>query len=105
MEIPTVVNTYLILLLVGVVSSFLIGYGFTKKYKDHKVGFYTTSIVSLIILILLAQWFKSTPVELLYRGTIKVLFNLQAITIILYPIYLTITWFVLKRSNKEKLLS
>lgn len=103
MDIQTVVNTYFILLLVGGLISFFIGFGFMKKFKKHKIGFYTIFILSLIILIVLVQWFKFASAEL-FIGTIPWLFN-QAIAIILYPIYLTITWFILKRFHRKKILS
>ncbi|KSU61706.1 hypothetical protein AS034_12755 [[Bacillus] enclensis] len=100
MDIQTVVNTYFILLLVGAVICFFIGFGLKKKFNSHKIGFYTTFILSLIILVFLIQWFKTASAEL-FIGTLPWLFN-QAIAIILYPIYLAFTWFVLKRTNIKK---
>jgi hypothetical protein len=99
MDIQTVVNTYFILLLVGAVICFFIGFGLKKKFNSHKIGFYTTFILSLIILVFLIQWFKTASAEL-FIGTLPWLFN-QVIAIILYPIFLAFTWFILKRINKK----
>jgi uncharacterized membrane protein len=103
MDIEFVSNLFFICLLIVVVISFFVGYGFMKKSKNHKTGFLTLFGISFLLLIILFKWYQSVAVEL-YIGTIPFLFN-QAFAIVLYLIYLIIIWFVLKRLNKRNLLN
>lgn len=103
MDIQSVVNLFYLYLFVVIVISFLIGYVSMKKSKSHKTGFFTTVGLSILLLMLLLQWFQSISAAL-FIGTIPWLFN-QAIAILLYLIYVIITWFALKRLNSRNIFS
>lgn len=103
MGIDYLVNEYFILLLVGGLISFFVGFGFMEKFKSHGIGVFLLFILSLFSLIILVLWFQTASATLLI-GTIPWLFD-QAIAIILYPVYLTIAWFTLKRLYKKNLSS
>ncbi|MED4018786.1 hypothetical protein ACWE42_17855 [Sutcliffiella cohnii] len=103
MDIQSVVNLFYLYLFVVIVISFLIGYVSMKKSKSHKMGFLIIVSLSFVLLMLLLQWFQSTSAAL-FIGTIPWLFN-QAIAILVYLIYVIITWFVLKRLNNRNIFS
>lgn len=98
MGIDLVVNTFFILLLAGAVISFLVGLGFMKKLQSFGKGYFALFSLSLMVLIALLLWFQSASANLSI-GTIPWLID-QAIAILVYPFYLIITWFILKRMFK-----
>jgi len=99
MDIQQIANLYLILILAAAVISFIIGLIVTKRTHKASAGFLSMLIISAIALITIGTWY-SKAASSTYTGTMPVIFNLGG-TILLYPFYLLLFFFVFKRSAKR----
>lgn len=103
MDIETAANLFfLCFFLIGVIS-FFVGVFFMKKSKNYRIGFLTTITISFLLLIFLFNWYQSVAVNL-YVGTIPFLFN-QAFAIVIYFIYLIVTWLLYRSLNKQNIVN
>lgn len=103
MGIELVVNTFFILLLAGAVISFVVGLGFMTKLQSLGKGYFALVSLSIIVLMALLLWFQSASANLSI-GTIPWLID-QAVAILVYPVYLIICWFLLKKMSKKRSLT
>ena len=103
MNMQTVVNIFFIILLVVGTLSFFSGFAVMKISKNHKNGFFSMFVLSLILLLFLLDWFQSVGSDV-FLATIPWLLN-QALAIILYIIYLIAAWFIIRWLNKKNLVS
>ncbi|MFC4323069.1 hypothetical protein [Litchfieldia salsa] len=103
MNIETITNLFFIFLLIVGVISFFVGVGFMRIFKNYKTGFLALFGLSFLLNVILFEWYQSALLEIAI-GTIPIVFT-HLFAIVLYFIYLIISWFVLRRINKQNLLT
>jgi len=99
MDVQTIANVYLALVIASAIISLIIGIVFTKKFNHAKKGLLAMIITSFVLLLAVMEWFSSASSNS-YMGTIPLVFNIAA-TIIIYAIYLLICAFVFKKIVKK----
>lgn len=99
MDVQTIANVYLALVIASAVISLIIGFVFTKKFNHAKKGLLAMAVSSFVLLLAVMEWFGSASSKS-YMGTIPLVFNIAS-TIIIYAIYLLICGFVFKRIVKK----
>ena len=99
MDVQQIANLYLILILGAAAICVIIGFVVAKTTHKAKRGFLVMFIISAIALISIGTWY-SKAASSTYTGTMPVVFNLGG-TIILYPFYLLLFYFLLKKMTKS----
>ncbi|WP_456363628.1 hypothetical protein [Priestia aryabhattai] len=100
MDVQTIANLFLTLVITAAVVSLLIGVFVTFKKGSYKKGFISTLISSIVCLIIIVSWYEKASSEV-FMGTIPWILNILAVIIIL-PIYLLVIYFVFKKLIKSK---
>ena len=99
MDVQTLANVYLALVIASAIISLIIGVVFTKKLNHAKKGLLAMAVSSFVLLLAVMEWFGSASSKS-YMGTIPLVFNIAA-TIVIYAIYLLVCWLVFKRIVKK----
>lgn len=95
MDENLILNLYFIFLVAAAVLSMVIAWIVTKVSESLFVGFSSIVVVSLLLLLFIVGWFQSMT-HGLTAETIHWLFS-YGLVLLLYPAYLFMNWFILKR--------
>lgn len=96
MDENLILNLYFIFLVAAAVLSMVIAWIVTKVSESLFVGFSSIVVVSLLLLLFIVGWFQSMT-EGASAQTIHWLFS-YGLVLLLYPAYLFMNWFILKRA-------
>ncbi|WP_033543793.1 hypothetical protein [Planococcus sp. CAU13] len=97
MDVDTVLNWYIFLLVAAAVLCMVMAWFVTRVSENLVIGFISIFIASLLCLMLIIGWFQ-TMTEGAADGNIHWLFS-YGLVLLLYPAYLFMNWFVLKRAR------
>lgn len=97
MDMDTVLNLYIFFLAAAAVLCMVIAWFVTKISENFFIGFVSIFIASLLCLMLIIGWFQSMNTGNADE-TVHWLFS-YGLVLLLYPVYLFMNWFVLKRAR------
>ncbi|WP_422124581.1 hypothetical protein DHX103_07120 [Planococcus sp. X10-3] len=100
MDVDTVLNLYIFFLAAAAVLCMVIAWFVTKISENLFIGFVSIFIASLLCLMLIFGWFQSMTVEAA-DGNVHWLFS-YGLVLLLYPGYLFMNWFILKRARNVR---
>src|SRR5690606_35171383 len=92
-----VLNLYVFFLAAAAVLSTVIAWFVTKISENLFVGFSSIVVMSLLCLLLIVGWFQSMT-DGASAEAIHWLFS-YGLVLLLYPAYLFMNWFILKRAR------
>ena len=94
-DVQKIANLFLIFVLVAAMLALIIGVFVSLKTNNHKKGFISTLIASLVFLIGIVSWYNKASSNV-FMGTIPWILNVVAVILVL-PIYLIIIYFSFKK--------
>ncbi|MFD1031620.1 hypothetical protein [Metaplanococcus flavidus] len=97
MDVDTVLNLYIFFLAAAAVMCMVIAWFVTKISENLFIGFISIFIASLLSLMLIFGWFQSMTIGTA-DGNIHWVFS-YGLVLLLYPVYLFMNWFILKRAR------
>lgn len=95
-DVDTVLNWYIFLLVAAAVLCMVLAWFVTRISENLLIGFVSIFIASLLSLILIFGWFQSMTIDAAEEN-IHWIFS-YGLVLLLYPIYLFMNWFILKRA-------
>ncbi|OHX55231.1 hypothetical protein BB776_05590 [Planococcus salinarum] len=98
MDVDTVLNLYIFFLAAAAVLCMVIAWFVTRISENLFIGFVSIFIASLLSLMLIFGWFQSMTLNAA-EETIHWVFS-YGLVLLLYPIYLFMNWFILKRARR-----
>lgn len=97
MDVDLVLNLYIFFLVAAAFLCMVIAWFVTKVSENLFVGFLTVFIISILLLLLIIGWFQSMTAGDTSEN-IHWIFS-YGLVLLLYPAYLFLNWFVLKRAR------
>ncbi len=99
-DVDTVLNLYIFFLAVAAVLCMVIAWFVTRISENFLIGFVSIFIASLLSLMLIFGWFQSMTMDAA-EDNIHWIFS-YGLVLLLYPVYLFMNWFILKRARSVR---
>ncbi len=96
-DVDTVLNLYIFFLAAAAVLCMVIAWFVTKISENLLIGFISIFIASLLSLMLIFGWFQSMTMDAA-EDNVHWIFS-YGLVLLIYPVYLFMNWFILKRAR------